>query len=163
VPDADAAFHAVTDPSFRVATTAILEREPEIAPDDGSATTEPATATVAEVSDTDLRIDVDAPAASIVVIRTSYDDGWRATVDGDPATVVPVDGLLQGVAITAGAHEIRLTYGDDAVAAGMWLSAFVWSVLAAAWILARAREQRRARAGDEGRAASRGEVEPAEV
>jgi hypothetical protein len=169
VPDADAAFDAVTDPSFRVDSTAILERDPGIAPDDGAtaeqagATTEPAAATVAEVSDTDLRIDVDAPAASIVVIRASYDDGWRATVDGEPATVLPVDGFLQGVAVTAGSHEIRLTYRDDAVAAGMWLSALVWSVLAAAWILARARERTRPRAGDEGRAASPGEVVPAEV
>jgi hypothetical protein len=163
VPDTDAAFDAVTDPSFRVSTTAILERDPEIVVDDGRATKEAATATVAEVTDTELRIDVDAPSSSIVVIRASYDDGWRATVDGEPAPVLPVDGFLQGVAVTGGTHEIRLTYRDDAVAAGMWLSAFVWSVLAAAWVVTRVRERTGMRAGGTEPAASPSPVEPAEV
>ena len=46
--------------------------------------------------------------------RRSTTDG-HATVDGGPATVVPVDGFLQGVAVPAGDHEVHLTYRDEAV------------------------------------------------
>jgi hypothetical protein len=159
----DAAFEAVADPSFGVGAKALLEQDPAIEPGPAGAGAEPASATVAEATHTDLRIHVDAPAASIVVMRASYDDGWHATVDGEPSTVLPVDGFLQGVAVTAGSHEIRLTYRDDAVAAGLWLSAFVWTVLAAAWILARAKEGTRARSGRTERTGSPGEAEPAKV
>jgi hypothetical protein len=162
VDDADAAFGAIADPSFRVGSVAVLEQDPGIAPAPDAPAAERRAATVSEHSGTDIRIGVDAVVPSIVVVRNSFDDGWHATVDGEPAAVLPVDGFLQGVAVGAGAHEVRLTYRDDAVAAGLWLSAGVWLVLAAAWAVSRARERERTRARRAERAAAPDAVEPVE-
>ena len=162
VDDADAALGAIADPSFRVGAVAILENDPGLAPAPDPLPTEPAAATVSERSSTDIRISVDAAVPSIVVVRNSFDDGWRATIDGEPATVLPVDGFLQGVPIGSGAHEIRLTYHDDAVAAGLWLSAAVWLMLASAWAISRGRERGRTRERSTDRSAARNAVEPAE-
>ena len=162
VDDADGAFSAIADPAFRVATAAYLEDDPGIAPADGATVTEAADVGVTEHSSTDIRISVEAASPSIVVVRNSFDDGWRATVDGEPAAVLPVDGFLQGVAVGPGVHEIRLTYRDDAVAASLWLSAAVWLALGAAWTATRARERGRTRAGRADHAAAPGASDPAE-
>ena len=144
-----------TDPSGPI----VVEGDPGIVADpngtDGALTFD-------ERSATDIVLDVDAPSPSIVVIRTTFDDGWHAEVDGMPAPVVPVNGFTQGVAVEPGEHEVRLTYRDDAVALGSWLSAGAWGVLAAAWIVARSREGR-ARGHAGGRSAARTERQTAEV
>lgn len=142
------AFALVIDPAFRTDELAVLEDDPGLG--EGASDPAPGTATVRSDPDdpNELLIEADASAPSIVVIRNSYDDGWEATVDGEPTPVLPVDGFLQGVPVDPGAHEIRLVYRDAAVAAGLWLSAAVWLVLAGAWATFRLRERRR-RAGDE--------------
>jgi hypothetical protein len=157
----DEAFEEVARESFSVGDVALVEASPPVEP--GSAS--PGTATYDEVSATDVRISVDAPAASIVVIRNSYDDGWTATVDGEAAPVLPTDGFLQGVVVDSGSHEIRLTYRDDAVAAGLWLSGAVWLAIAAGWVIARRRERagERAPGGGPERTIDEDEPETAEV
>ena len=95
-----------------------------------------------------MTVDVEATAPSIVVVRTTYDEGWTATVDGRPADVVPVDGFLQGVAVRAGTHEVQLAYRDAAVSRGVTAGLVAWGGLAIAfaltWSLGRARRSRRA-------------------
>ena len=50
---------------------------------------------------------------------TATTPGWSATVDGRPAPLLATDYLVQGVAVPAGRHEIRLVYRDDDVMRGM--------------------------------------------
>jgi hypothetical protein len=123
VPGAVAALEAVTADGFDPATTAVLETDPGIEPVDGAA---PGTATYAERRPEDVVIRVDAPAPSIVIVRNAWEEGWSATVDGEPAEVLPTDLLLQGVAVPAGAHEVRLVYREPALARGLIGSAIVW-------------------------------------
>lgn len=47
---------------------------------------------------------------SVVVVAEQWNDGWHATVDGESAAVVPVDGLSIGVELPPGRHVVRLTY-----------------------------------------------------
>jgi uncharacterized membrane protein YfhO len=75
---------------------------------------------------------VSAGAPSIAVIRTAWDEGWDATVDGEPATVLRVDSFLQGVAVPEGEHEVVLTYSDPWIGRGLLGSALVWGGLAIA-------------------------------
>ena len=156
---ADDAFEATGRPDFRVSGIALVEGRPPFDP----ISADPGTATYEERSATDIRLRVDAAAPSIVVIRNSYDDGWEATVDGEPAPVLPTDGFLQGVAVEAGAHEIRLVYRDAAVATGLWLSAGIWLAILAAWIVARMGERRAAAPAGIAVAGAVDEVEPSEV
>ncbi len=128
VPGADA-LNEVRPQGFDPAATAVLERDPGITMDpEGRA----GTATYSEVTPEDVRISVDAAAPSIVVIRNVYDPGWTATVDGGTAKVLAADYLDQGVAVPAGAHEIRLVYRDPAIRRGLIWSALVWFILVVA-------------------------------
>ncbi|HEX5937994.1 MAG TPA: hypothetical protein VFZ75_09950 [Actinomycetota bacterium] len=126
VPDAVAALGAVTADGFDPATAAVLEADPGIDPVDGGA---PGTASYSERRPEDVVIRVDAPAPSIVVVRNAWEEGWSATVDGEAAPVLPTDLLLQGVAVPAGVHEVRLVYREPALARGLLGSAIAWLVL----------------------------------
>ena len=82
---------------------------------------------------------------SIVVVRTAYDPGWSATVDGRPTTILPADGLLMGIPVEPGAHQIRLTYRDPDVTRGLQAGAVVWLGLALAYLVALTLERWRRR------------------
>lgn len=142
VPDVESALRTILPSSFDPARLAVLERDPGITPTPDA---EPGVATYSETSPESVLIDVEATAPSIVVVRTSFDDRWTATVDGEPATVMPVDGFLQGVAVAAGDHEVRLIYRDDAVTWGLRMSAAMWLLAAAAGTVAFVTERRRRR------------------
>ena len=62
---------------------------------------------------------------AIVLIRTSYDPGWHATIDGRPATVLAGDDVDQAVAVPAGHHVISLGYDDPWVGWGVLGSVLV--------------------------------------
>ncbi len=143
VPSETGALRTILPPSFDPGSIAVLERDPGIEP---TPEAEPGSATYSESSPEEVRIDVEAPSPSIVVVRTVYDDGWHATVDGAPAEVIPTDGFLQGVPVPAGEHEVRLTYRDAAVSSGVRAGTVAWGTLAVAGLVALVAERRRRRA-----------------
>ena len=110
-------------PGFDPSAQAVLETEPGLAPETGAAT---GTATVSHASAESIVVEVAAPSPSIAVVRTSFDDGWTATLDGEPAQVLPTDGFLQGVAVPEGSHTLELTYRDLAVSVGLATGATTW-------------------------------------
>jgi hypothetical protein len=134
------ALNAIGTPGFDPSRSLVLEREPGIAPAPGA---QPGTATYREVSPEDIRVGIDAPTPSVVVVRNSYDPGWTATLDGDPVPVLSADYLLQGVAVPAGRHEIHLMYEDPDVTRGLAAGAAVWLILLAAIPAAVLLERRR--------------------
>ena len=126
-------LRTILPPTFDPARLAVLERDPGFAPTPDA---DPGEASYDEITPEQLRIDVRATAPSIVVVRTSFDDGWTATVDGEPVVVMPVDGFLQGVAVPAGYHDVRLTYRDDALTAGVRAGIVAWATLGLAGVAA---------------------------
>ena len=139
VPDAVATLEAVTADDFDPATTAVLETDPGIDRVDGST---PGVASYVERRPEDIAIQVNAAVPSILVVRNAWDEGWSATVDGEPAPVLPTDLLLQGVPVPAGAHEIRLVYRDPVLVRGLLGSAVAWLACLAVLALALVREHR---------------------
>ncbi len=140
------ALNGVLDPGFDPARTAYVEQDPGIAP---SADAAPGSAVYREITPEDVRVTVDTSTPAVVVVRNSYDAGWSATVDGRPAPLLATDYLVQGVAVPAGRHEVRLVYRDDAVTWGMRLGLVVWVILLAsipaALLLERRSRRRRGR------------------
>jgi hypothetical protein len=122
------ALNGVLDPSFDPAQLAYVEQDPGIP---ATPQTAPGSAVYRELTPEDVRITVDTPAPALVVVRNSYDAGWSATVDGRPAPLLATDYLVQGVAVPAGRHEIRLVYRDDAVMRGALAGIVVWFMLLA--------------------------------
>ena len=93
VPTVTGALRTILPPTFDPSRLAVVESYPGIEPTPDA---KPGEATYREDAPEDVHIDVRATAPSIVVVRTSFDAGWQATVDGEPAEAVPVDGFLQG-------------------------------------------------------------------
>jgi hypothetical protein len=155
-----AALDAVLDPAFDPSRTAVVETtlHQRVPPEPPPATDTPGASiagpTYHEVEPEDVRVTVDAPQTSIVLIRNAWDRGWSATVDGRPAPVLRTDYFLQGVPVPPGRHEIRLTYRDPTIGRGLLGSAIAWTGLALATAAAVLVARRR-------RASPRSEPDPA--
>ena len=81
-----------------------------------------------------MNLEVEAPDGGYLVILESYDPGWRATVDGREATMVPANVLFRGIRLHPGAHTVELLYRPPGLVAGLVLSALsVLATLVLAW------------------------------
>jgi hypothetical protein len=141
VPGMTDALQEIVAPGFDPARTAVVEGDSDPTPTSPDAE---ATATYRETSPEDARIVVAAPSDAVAVVRNNWDEGWRATVDGEVAPVLRADAFRQAVPVPAGRHEIRLVYDDPAIGRGLALSALVWFAIAVAGAIS-ARTERAAR------------------
>lgn len=71
----------------------------------------------------EITIDVTTPAPGLLVLSEIYAPGWSATVRGQAAAVVPVDGALRGVPIPEGRSVVRLVYRPLSLGLGTAISA----------------------------------------
>ena len=55
-------------------------------------------------------VTVDATRPALLVISHGWQQGWSATVDGNDAPLVRADGLVLGVPVPAGHHEVKVTF-----------------------------------------------------
>ena len=69
-----------------------------------------------------LHVHVDAPAGRLLVVSESYHAGWQASVDGQPAPVLRVNGDFFGCVVPAGKHEVRLDFHPASLRYGKYLS-----------------------------------------
>lgn len=61
-------------------------------------------------------------APSVLVLSENHYPGWRAEVDGRAVETMRVDYNLRGVALPAGAHEVRFTYRPKSALLGLLVS-----------------------------------------
>ncbi|MHB8671331.1 MAG: YfhO family protein [Acidimicrobiales bacterium] len=64
-----------------------------------------------------------AQRPAMLVVSQAWFAGWHAKVDGRPAPVLRVDGLVQGVPVPAGAHRVVLSYRAPGLVLGAAVSA----------------------------------------
>lgn len=69
-----------------------------------------------------FRLETDRPRL-LVVSEVFYPEGWNATLDGDPVDIHQVNGLLRGVEIPAGSHELAMRFEPASFTQGRWLTA----------------------------------------
>jgi hypothetical protein len=76
------------------------------------------------LSDTwnDLVIRTNAPGERTLVIADSFSRGWSARVDREPAEILPVYGLIRGVVLPPGPHDVELRYRPSSFRRGVALS-----------------------------------------
>jgi 4-hydroxybenzoate polyprenyltransferase len=69
-------------------------------------------------------------AQRLLVVNEGWSPGWRAEVDGQPTPIYRTNAVVQGLAVPAGEHTIKLSYdppafrwgvGVSLVALGVWL------------------------------------------
>lgn len=71
----------------------------------------------------------------LLVLADTYAPGWVAEVDGQPASIVPVDIALRGVSIPAGEHLVTFSYRPVETIVGFGVSLLTTFALIA-WLLA---------------------------
>lgn len=47
---------------------------------------------------------------TLLVVNERFDPDWRATIDGAPAAILPVNGLVRGVVVPEGSHRVHFEY-----------------------------------------------------
>jgi hypothetical protein len=92
-----------------------------------------------------LRLRYRAGAAAFLVVATTFDPGWEATLDGRPLAVVPTVLCQLGAALPAGEHRLDLAYRERLLEPGAAISllALLGAAAALAWDRRRAGWSRR--------------------
>jgi uncharacterized membrane protein YfhO len=57
-----------------------------------------------------VRINLETEGTRLLVVHDSWDRGWRATLDGEPVEIVPVNVLSRGVIVPAGEHRVEMWF-----------------------------------------------------
>ena len=73
----------------------------------------------------------------LVFFSVPYEDGWSATVNGEPAEIIKANVGFMAVKVPAGESDIRFTYRTPGLFAGLLLTGFSVLVLVAYLVLAR--------------------------
>ena len=69
----------------------------------------------------DVRVRLSAPG--VLVLTDVFFPGWHATVDSVSTPIYRANYALRGIALTPGAHVVRLRYRPRSVVVGGWISA----------------------------------------
>jgi hypothetical protein len=132
VPPGQAIAALAADPPPDLRSVAILETS---APPLERTESNDETVSVASSSADELRLEVNARTAALVVASEIAYPAWRATLDGQSVPIITADGALRAVSVPAGRHVIQMTYQSSALAAGLLLSGVTASALIAVAIL----------------------------
>lgn len=131
LPSSDALLQSLRDWSFDPAQQAFTLESTTDIPDGGSGSVE-----LISENPQFMSLTANMDSAGIVVIGDRYDSGWQVTVDSEPATLLRVNHVLRGVALSRGSHTIELRYIPAAfvlgvrlflVAAAIMLVMLVWT------------------------------------
>jgi hypothetical protein len=83
------------------------------------------------------RIEVRAEGPGLLVLNSSFDPGWSASVDGEPAAVVPVNGVQTGLGLAPGPHRVRLRHAPRGLRTGIVLALLAAAAVGGALALER--------------------------
>ena len=86
---------------------------------------------VVEPSSRRLRVAIRSRSPTFLVLSDSFDPGWQARVDGQPARLLRVNYVQSGLPLTAGEHHVSLSYEPWPFRLGVALSAVALVMLAA--------------------------------
>jgi hypothetical protein len=87
-------------------------------------------------SESSVEIDVTSSGGGLLVLNDAFAPGWRATVDGRPCDVVPVNVIARGVFVGPGRHVVTMRYVPPGFVAGA-LTSLASVIALAAFLLSR--------------------------
>lgn len=130
----DEAVAAMQNPAFDPARTMMLLRrgeEPAGLQTHGQSSPQDKAAILAYAPErVELKVTLDSPGW--LVLTDTYYPGWQATVDGQPAEILPANIMFRAVEVLAGEHTVVFEFKPRSVLIGAWVSggAFVALVIA---------------------------------
>ena len=99
--------------------------------DDGAASS---TTTVIVDEPERIIVETDAARPGLLVLTDTFYPGWRATVDGAPATLLRANYLFRAVHVPAGAHRVEFTYDPAPFRRGLLVSSLALAAALAALV-----------------------------
>lgn len=87
------------------------------------------TVTVRHYAPRRVAIDAVLPRPGILVLNDLNYRGWRATSNGRPVKILVANGLVRGLALGPGRHEVEFIYRPKSFYRGLYISAAVLLVL----------------------------------
>ncbi|NTV50367.1 MAG: YfhO family protein [Geobacteraceae bacterium] len=112
-------------PQFNPATIAMVEAQPPIplADPNGQLSPLPVQNVSIPVYEGDhIVVDAATPVNALLVLGEKYYQGWKATVDGKPTEIVPVNHILRGVYLTPGSHKVEFRFDPLPFKIGKYLT-----------------------------------------
>jgi hypothetical protein len=80
-----------------------------------------------------VRVEVELDRDGYLVLADAWDAGWKATVDGSPARVLPANAAFRAVAVPRGVHVVEQVYRPGSVLAGLAVSLLAAVGILCAW------------------------------
>lgn len=113
------AIRLLTEPAFDPDRQAVVERETVRLPDDAGASRN---VSVVHRTNTELTLRARLEQPGLLVVSEAYYPGWQATVDRVGAPVLRVNGMMRGVILAAGDHEVVFRFRSRSIAVGFLVS-----------------------------------------
>ncbi|ATB42480.1 hypothetical protein CYFUS_007958 [Cystobacter fuscus] len=111
VPDEDAARAQLFSRSFTPGQQVVLECPPGTehveAPQSAGALGQ---VRFVRYAPEEVVLEVEATQPAALVLNDAYYSGWSATVDGQPASILPANVAVRGVRLTAGTHQVTFSF-----------------------------------------------------
>jgi hypothetical protein len=140
----DAALAAATAPGFDGRRVAITEQAlPGLRPASGRPSPLPGNASLVSYKAEQVAVRTATRRSGLLVLTDVHYPGWKATVDGRPASIERVDYLLRGVLVPAGKHRVEFRYQPATFRAG-WIISLLGLVAVLVAAVVGVRRRRRA-------------------
>jgi hypothetical protein len=124
VSDPEHALALLGSARFNPRRLALVETAPPLALADSDSTFPGDSGSVQIVEYGSERIVVTAATSvnALLILGEKYSRGWRATVDGKPTTIHPVNHVLRGVYLPQGNHRVTFVFDPLPFKIGKWLT-----------------------------------------
>jgi hypothetical protein len=118
VPDDSRAIARLGSDAFDLRRTAVVPTPLDLPSSDPAAST----VTLVEADSNSLKAEINASARQLLVFSQIYYPGWQAKIDGQPAELLRVNVVQQGVVVPAGQHTVELTFNSESFWLGLIIS-----------------------------------------
>jgi hypothetical protein len=124
VPDARQALGFLQDPRFDPRMIALVESPPPIpmATPDAPPPLVPGGVQVLHYEGEKIDLAAQVGVNSMLVLGEKFYKGWRATVDGKPVEIYPVNHVLRGIYLTPGNHKVEFVFDPTPFKVGKYLT-----------------------------------------
>ncbi|MBI4691567.1 MAG: YfhO family protein, partial [Nitrospirae bacterium] len=76
----------------------------------------------------DILFEVTAPENTLLLLNDTFDNGWKASIDGNDAKIIRANYAFRAVAVPAGVHRVQFSFSAKGFKEGKVISLFSLSV-----------------------------------
>jgi len=124
IQDKTQTLQILQNPAFSPNRVALVESPPPLplATLDQSSPLSPDAVSISRYEGERIDLTTTSRINSLLVLGEKYYRGWKATVDGQPVQIYPVNHILRGVYLTPGKHTVKFRFDPLPFKIGKWLT-----------------------------------------